>query len=213
MKWLPLTPPASLVGEEDEEVTRRHGAGPREVGRRPGSSRPCPSCRPRPPQRHPSRSTPAKGSTCQSAASAGTTSRCPGHRPGRVGSAPAIRTTTVCRPGSDSVDVRFEAHFPQFPHDVCRGLRLPGAGPVTRVAGVDPEQVTAEVHDLVPGCDRGGLAHADPLWRGRGAPRADFSGGPACIVSRRARPLPAVVSTRPGGGIGRRAGFEVLVPV
>src|SRR5690606_36470236 len=56
------------------------------------------------PQIMPSRTSAENGSTCQSAASAGTTSVCPWRTSaGCVGSVPSMRSTTDARPGSDSM--------------------------------------------------------------------------------------------------------------
>ena len=58
------------------------------------------------PQMQSSLSSAASGSTCQSAALAGTTSRWPWmHSAGRSRSSPSIRTTTLVRPGSLSTTV------------------------------------------------------------------------------------------------------------
>ena len=100
------------------------------------------------PQRQPSWISPANGSTCQSLLSAGTTSRWPwiSSAP-RLGSLPSMRAMTLARPGSDSKSSGFESDVGQLLGDVL-GRRALG---LDRVGRVDPDQVAAEVDDLVLG--------------------------------------------------------------
>ena len=111
---------AVLVGEEARRRgrrcpprrrrrrARRRGAGRNPArptsSRPPASRRPCPSCPGRPGPRGSRRgSRAANGSTDQSDASAGTTSRWPcTSRPGADRSRPAMRTTVLARRGADS---------------------------------------------------------------------------------------------------------------
>ena len=102
-QWLPWLPPASSSAKKTKVVVRA-GFRPLRARSRADAmiiaSMSFMSTAPRP-QMQPSRSSPANGSTCQSAALAGTTSRWPcTTSPGRDGSAPSMRTMTLARPGS-----------------------------------------------------------------------------------------------------------------
>src|SRR3954447_12025515 len=104
-QWAPKTPPASSSAT-NASTTSRGGCLPwRTQSATTASviaSMSFMSTAPRP-HRQSSRISPANGSTCQSAASAGTTSRCPWiSSAGRLGSVPDQRATTEARPGADS---------------------------------------------------------------------------------------------------------------
>ena len=96
------------------------------------------------PQTQPSSISPENGSTCQSGACAGTTSRWPWmSRPGRVWSSP-------CDPGDHAgpalvrlEDGRLDADVGEEGGDVFCCLALAGAGVVAPVGRVDPDQVAA----------------------------------------------------------------------
>ncbi len=124
------------------------------------------------PQRQPSRSSAANGSTCQSAAFAGTTSRWPW-------TISAPRSWVPCRVALDPDDdggpaglalhqLRVEADLGEQAHDVLGRGPLPRPGAVAVVAGVDPQQVAADLDGLVLGGAR--LAHRATVaaaWCGR----------------------------------------------
>ena len=55
-----------------------------------------------------------------------------------------------------------QTHLSQLVDDVCRGLRLPRTAPVAVVRRVDPDQLPAELDDLVLG-PRHGVGHGQPL--------------------------------------------------
>ena len=101
-----LQPAGLLVGEEREHHVARWPAGPAGPSRGAprASSRPCSSCRRRRvPIGSRRRSRRRTAATCQSSASAGTTSRWPWmSKASRLLSSPAQRATTLARPGSDS---------------------------------------------------------------------------------------------------------------
>ena len=103
MKCEPLVPPASSSAKNTTTRSRGGTVPVRARWRTAASiiaSMSFMSTAPRP-HTQPSRSSPANGSTDQSAALAGTTSRCPcTHSAPRSRSAPGIRTATLTRPGS-----------------------------------------------------------------------------------------------------------------
>ena len=119
-----------LVGQEREDDVARRPCGPRPgaaaVPR--GSSRPCPSCRPRRgPRRSPRAISPENGCTRQSAASAGTTSRWPWiSSAGRLGSVPSIRATTLARFCWDSRIGRLQPGLGERPATCSAAARSPG---------------------------------------------------------------------------------------
>ena len=82
------------------------------------------------PQMQPSRSSPENGSTCQSAAFAGTTSRWPcTARPGREVSDPSMRIITDARPGSLSTSTGSRPTSVSWSMTYSAALRSPGPDP------------------------------------------------------------------------------------
>ena len=55
------------------------------------------------------------------------------------------------------VDLRVQTDLAQLSDDVCRGLNLARSRAVAGIRRVDPQQVPAQVDDLVLGLDGGGL--------------------------------------------------------
>ena len=79
------------------------------------------------PQTTPSAISPENGSTCQSAALAGTTSRCPWtSSPGRLLSWPSIRATTLARLGCDSTTTGSRPTSLSSPATYSAATRSPG---------------------------------------------------------------------------------------
>ena len=199
-----------LVGEEGERRCRA-AAWPR-VGRGRGcwrgSSRPCPSCRPR------------RGPRCSRRAARPRAGRPASRRRwrgrrrgGRGCTAPAGRgprpragRTTLVRPGSLSTTVGSRPDLAQLGHDVLGGLALPRPAAVAVVGAVDPDQVAADAHDLVDGAGLlGDLAHAPSV----GADLAEC-GTAACYRSGSQRAPETVLAAHllSGWRNGRRASLR-----
>ena len=130
-----LDPAGLLVGEEGEDQVARRPASERARSRMTASiiaSMSFMSTAPRP-QRQPSRSSPANGSTCQSAALAGTTSRWPctisAPRSAVPAGSPSMRTTTVARPGSLSISSGSSPTSVSRPITYSAASRSPGPEP------------------------------------------------------------------------------------
>ena len=82
------------------------------------------------PQTMPSRTSAAKGSTDQSAASAGTTSVCPCTTSApRSGSVPGMRRSTLARPGADSTSSGSQPTSVSSPMTCSAAARSPGPEP------------------------------------------------------------------------------------
>ena len=153
-----------LVGREREgdraaSAARQHAPGP---GRRTGSSRRSPSCRP---HRGPRCSRPAPrrrtGRSSSPALAAGTTSRwpCSSSRSVAFGS-PQCATTEV-RPLRRLEQLRADPDLVEQTGDVLGSRPLTRTGAVAVVRGVDPDQVAADLHDLGLGLVR--LRHSAHL--------------------------------------------------
>ena len=105
------------------------------------------------PQTQPSFTSPENGWTVQSAALAGTTSRCPWistRRPAPVRRRRSGRSTLVRR-SSGLDDLGLDADLGELGRDVLGGCPLPRPGPVAEVGRVDPDQLAAQLDDLVGG--------------------------------------------------------------
>jgi hypothetical protein len=86
------------------------------------------------PQIMPSASSPPKGSTDQSAAIAGTTSRCPcTSRASADGSVPSSRAKTLARPGADSSSVGVSPTSSISPATYSAARRSPRASPLPKL--------------------------------------------------------------------------------
>ena len=176
-----------LVGEEARARRRAAAGGPRAAAARTTASiiasMSFMSTAPRP-QTQPSAISPEKGSYGQSAASAGTTSRWPWISSARAAGSVALdprdhagparrRTRRISAPGRPRRASRRRTRRPAAPPG-------PLSSPV--VGRVDPDQVAAEVDDLVLGRSRPGSLHGH-LRRAHARPPA---AGVSCLAGARA---------------------------
>ena len=165
------------------------------------------------PQTQPSWISPENGSTCQSAASAGTTSRwpCTQQRLARSVAAPAGEQAGAARLGLVDLAARCRPRR-AAPRRARRPCAPPARSPSPGVGGVDADEVAAEVDDLA----RRGRTTGCRSSRSSGHPRTPVdrsrckeSAGALLSLPPHSRPLPGVPdATRPGGGIGRRASLR-----
>ena len=176
------------------------------------------STAPRPQTQSPAIS-PENGCTCQSPASAGTTSRWPWmSRPGRSGSSPSIRATTLVRFGMRLEHRRLEPDLGQERGDVLGRGALPGPGVVARVGGVDPDQVAGRCRRPRPARSgllvAGGFAsspsssHARAVSAAPVAARRWSAAGPPARLRARG-PSAAAVASAPSAFCARRRAARI----
>ena len=167
----PVTPAGLLVGDErDDHVARRprHRCAPH-CRTTTAASRPCPSCRPR---RGPRRSRP--GSRRRTGRPSSRRGRPGRRRGGRAAAAPAAtgRSPSIRRDHGGPARLRLvqpglDPDLVELPATYSAAARSPGPELVAVVGRVDPDQVAAELHDLVLGVRRSMSYlsyHSGPGW-------------------------------------------------